>query len=619
MYVQCPRHPDIFKVANREPVLCVVGGESLGRLPSTIKHTLSPELPRDFWEFCCDCKLFRPVNIESEIFEKCACGLTPSWRFWCDCCHTTSFDTDERSGRDLMISVQGYPFSGCPVCSRMVALSGLHQHKCDSRRIAFTSGFDRCPYCKDPIGPFPSFPVLAARFLNRVRNTDKLVVGYDVLEIEKSVLIAAPEGEFIVIRNGTNNAETILLPKRTHFSSSHDYAIYAGLYDCTKPAAGEVRILSPAVVEEVDVGWRARERGRLELVTLDQTSETSDAKPLTWRSVDDFLPNANDATTRTSESRHDRAIEKSKVNIVSDDGRFTFSNEEGEAFDFDQEKDSHEDVPSTRAVEWRLRLIVGIVASLILLLAALAAMRSRSDQTNVDRNPSPTPSSSPTMVRVNGGEFRMGNSAGDAYERPAHVINVTPFLIDAFEVTCEEYLKFIKAQNHRAPSNWIDGKYPNGDAKKPVTGVDWDDATAYASWAGKRLPTEEEWEFAARGADGRRYPWGNDWQRGAANADGASKGLADVGTFKSGAPLLKTYDMIGNAWEWTASQLVAYPGGHLPPQPAGDLKVIRGGSWQSDRASATTTYRWGWPARGGKDYSNTGFRCVKDLPPETKE
>jgi len=221
-----------------------------------------------------------------------------------------------------------------------------------------------------------------------------------------------------------------------------------------------------------------------------------------------------------------------------------------------------------------------------------------------------------SMILVEGSTFMMGRNAGDEYERPEHSVSVKTFRIDRYEVTREDYEKFVAATNHRQPSDWANRHSPPGTARWPVTGVDWYDADAYAKWAGKRLPTEEEWEYAARANKGFRYPWGNDWISGSANANNASQGLADVDKFKGASPF-GVVGMVGNAWEWTASKLTAYPGGRIPPQELGDgkvdLRVIRGGSWQSDRSSATTTYRWGWPASGGKDYSNTGFRCVKDV------
>jgi formylglycine-generating enzyme required for sulfatase activity len=219
------------------------------------------------------------------------------------------------------------------------------------------------------------------------------------------------------------------------------------------------------------------------------------------------------------------------------------------------------------------------------------------------------------MAYVPGGGFIMGTDDGDEYERPSHRVTVRPFYIDVFEVTCEEYEKFIKATGHLPPFKWKNGRYPDGAAHHPVTGVNWDDAAAYALWAGKRLPTEEEWEFAARSADGRRYPWGNEWKPMAANADSDSRAhLVEVGTYPSGKSPFGAFDMVGNAWEWTASDLTAYPGGQIRERPNGELKIIRGGSYQSKRKSATTTYRWGYPAHGADDYSNTGFRCVKDAP-----
>ena len=218
------------------------------------------------------------------------------------------------------------------------------------------------------------------------------------------------------------------------------------------------------------------------------------------------------------------------------------------------------------------------------------------------------------MAYVPGGDVPMGSNTGDVYERPEHNAVVKSFFIDVYEVTCNEYEKFLLAENHAAPPSWVNGRPAPGYGRKPVTGVSWDDANAYARWAAKRLPTEEEWELAARGNDGRRYPWGNEWKKGSANADTSAHGhggVAVVGEHKGASPY-GLFDIVGNAWEWTASTLAAYPGGQLPPSQ-GEMKVIRGGCWTDARQHATTTRRMGLPPRGGA-YDNIGFRCAKDVP-----
>ena len=272
--------------------------------------------------------------------------------------------------------------------------------------------------------------------------------------------------------------------------------------------------------------------------------------------------------------------------------------------------------PSTAGTSKR-NLVIGAVVLVVLAgVAFLIWSLSGKSQPATSKSSSQTrggnnPASPAGMAYVPGGTFMMGSDDGDELERPAHEVTVQPFYIDVYEVTNEDYEKFVTATSHRAPSTWQSGSFPSGAARKPVTGVTWDDANDYGKWAGKRLPTEEEWEFAARGTDGRVYPWGNYWQQGSANANGATQGLADVGSYKSASPF-GAIDMVGNAWEWTAGALLPYPGGRLSAhQPSGALKVIRGGSYESTKEFATTTYRTGWPAQGAKTYAETGFRCAK--------
>jgi formylglycine-generating enzyme required for sulfatase activity len=218
------------------------------------------------------------------------------------------------------------------------------------------------------------------------------------------------------------------------------------------------------------------------------------------------------------------------------------------------------------------------------------------------------------MVLVDGGSFTMGRDNGDPVEKPAHPVAVGAFFIDRLEVTCEQYLKFLDATSHPAPKEWTGGKYPDGWAQLPVTGVSWNDADGFARWVGKRLPTEEEWEYAARGPDGRLYPWGNQWNPQAANSsEGGLNKLAPVGRFPAGASPHGILDMAGNVSEWTSTEWAGYLGNPVPRIPGRKLMTFRGGSFMNPKEEVTTTFRVGWPASGGQTYADVGFRCAKDV------
>jgi serine/threonine protein kinase len=299
--------------------------------------------------------------------------------------------------------------------------------------------------------------------------------------------------------------------------------------------------------------------------------------------------------------------------------------------------------PATAAPQRRSPpvMTIGVAAILLLILSGLGwwVLSSRepspTDAAAVIATPTPAESTQPSppptpatpvapagMVYVPGGELRMGRDEGDEYERPAHTVTVKPFFMDQTEVTNEQYQRFIDATGHPAPPAWKGTRFPADVEKLPVTDVTWEDAQAYAKWAGKRLPTEEEWEFAARGTDGRLYPWGNEFRADFANVAAApseKRRLAPVGQFAQGVSPFGVLDLSGNAWEWTASDYTAYPGGTLPTIPAGyeNLKVIRGGSYAGPSERATATARRGWPATRGNlslDYTQTGFRCAQDVP-----
>lgn len=215
------------------------------------------------------------------------------------------------------------------------------------------------------------------------------------------------------------------------------------------------------------------------------------------------------------------------------------------------------------------------------------------------------------MAYIPGGDFLMGSDEGDTISKPPHFVTISPFFMDVTEVTNRQYAEFIAATGQVAPPSWRDGVYPEAEADFPVTGVTWYEAAEYAAWKGKRLPTEAEWEFAARGSDRRKYPWGDEWDATLANAGGQLKGLRPVG--QGGASPYGLFDMAGNAWEWTSSDARSYPGGKEFPWSRMRLKIIRGGNWQSDPRSATTYFRGFYGAAGEREYNGTSFRCVKDL------
>ena len=232
---------------------------------------------------------------------------------------------------------------------------------------------------------------------------------------------------------------------------------------------------------------------------------------------------------------------------------------------------------------------------------------------------SPTPAAGVAtpagMVFVTGGTFKMGRDNGDEFENPAHKVKVKPFFIDRTEVTNEEYQRFVSATGHRAPEHWVGGKIPEGQANFPVVNVSWNDANDYARWANKRLPTEAEWEFAARGTDGRIYPWGNGWKQDYANAGRGENGaVIEIGRYEAGASPFGALDMCGNVWEWTSSEFAAYPG--YPGKKAASslvgagLKVIRGGAYNVIPRRATSTYRGAVPP--DRVFDKTGFRCARE-------
>jgi formylglycine-generating enzyme required for sulfatase activity len=216
------------------------------------------------------------------------------------------------------------------------------------------------------------------------------------------------------------------------------------------------------------------------------------------------------------------------------------------------------------------------------------------------------------MVEVPGGAFTMGSgdADADADEQPVARIPVETFWIDRVEVTNRRYLRCMEAGRCTPPSGSDPAQHAR--AEEPVTILSWAQADAYCRWAGKRLPTEAEWEKAARGVDGRRYPWGDSFAPGRASA-GRTFGLGPVGRHPAGASPYGVLDMAGSVWEWTASLYRPYPydarDGRNDPTARG-ARVNRGGSWHYGPWYVRTTYR-ATADHGYRRVPDLGARCAR--------
>ena len=219
------------------------------------------------------------------------------------------------------------------------------------------------------------------------------------------------------------------------------------------------------------------------------------------------------------------------------------------------------------------------------------------------------------MILIPEGSFTMGSEDGDD-TRPAHSAYLLPYFIDAYPVTNQEYREFVQATAHRPPVHWRQGVYEWHDANHPVVNVSWTDACAYAEWAGKRLPTEAEWEKAARGTDARRYPWGDRFVDGERCNSGNMVGRTlPVDEFPLGRSPYGVWDMAGNAGEWCIDYYAADYYQHSPDvvptgPEGGEARVFRGGSFRGNRVDVSTSTRRFAVPHTTPDH--VGFRCAVD-------
>lgn len=229
------------------------------------------------------------------------------------------------------------------------------------------------------------------------------------------------------------------------------------------------------------------------------------------------------------------------------------------------------------------------------------------------------------LIQIKGGSYLTGDAQGGSGERPARRVNLSFFQVKRTEVTSSEYLQCVKDGACTEAREYVDRKNPDF----PVTGVTWFQARDYCLWWGGRLPSEAEWEAAARGTSGRKFPWGNEfaWSRGNF-ADGTApdfgredryEELAPVGTFPPGASDHGVVDMAGNAAEWVGDWFDAgYYGRSSSSNPKGppwgQQKIIKGGSYRTTADEPSAPYRSAAKSTVSPEMArpDIGFRCVYD-------
>ncbi|MBH0202191.1 MAG: formylglycine-generating enzyme family protein [Nitrospira sp.] len=227
------------------------------------------------------------------------------------------------------------------------------------------------------------------------------------------------------------------------------------------------------------------------------------------------------------------------------------------------------------------------------------------------------------MVLVQAGEFVMGSDKGDEDEAPTHRVYLNAFYIDKFEVTNGRFARYVDAIQSEPPWGFTDKETPVIHAERPVRWVSWMDAVGYCLWLGKRLPTEAEWEKAARGTDERTYPWGNDPPTSVHAVYGLKEGGAEtvsvIGNHHMGQSPYGVQDLAGNLYEWVMdwyaedfySSFINSPAINPHGPSEGTAKVQRGGSYMNTPYRLRSSFRTkGDPT---EQDPNVGFRCAQDV------
>jgi tetratricopeptide (TPR) repeat protein len=264
--VYCPTHKVNFDVAANATIECSSG-----------THTLAREFPSEnFWEYCCDCQHYRPIDTTGKGSDDCAvCERKIVRRSLCAQCKVITVDSDDPGRRKAFsISAQGTPSPTCPGCLRRPNTQSFG-HQCQDFAHAFFTTRKTCPFCDESLEPPPAFPCSVGAYVEKLRHS-AVSVRFDP---DTGLVRESTSGECYLVPVARDSALSIVIPKAASLNSKQDYyASYYELFNCENPAAGEVTIVNPAIVEAVEGGWQVREAGSIEIKSAPQAPVKDTAK-----------------------------------------------------------------------------------------------------------------------------------------------------------------------------------------------------------------------------------------------------------------------------------------------------------------------------------------------------
>ena len=259
MKVFCLEHRRGFFAPRQSPIRCENRGHVLGKLDFEGEAKPPFELQ---WQYCCNCEHFCPIDFRQDVLDRCpVCTRRSSSLYLCDRCYTVTFESNTPLDiKNFTLTTDGAPHPTCPGCLQQPS-TDLREHSCDDIGATFVTALTSCPICGERLDVGPSFPSTVTAYLKKTRASNKLNVTFDY---ETESFVPVEDGEFVLV---TGSDQAIVLPRSARLENRRDfYEFYQDYYHCGKPEIGEVHVISPAVVQKEEGGWKLKQTGVLEII-----------------------------------------------------------------------------------------------------------------------------------------------------------------------------------------------------------------------------------------------------------------------------------------------------------------------------------------------------------------